>query len=416
LTEIRPLIDAALGLTERAAAAQWRGPDPYDALWWEWPRVIVGGRRRRQVVTQLHVRLPVDLRRLYRRRHPMVPKALALFASTGLRINALIGNERARQLALDALEILAADTQAGPYAWGYHWDVQTRWSFYPAGSPSVVNGAFVIGALLEAERDAGRRDLGDRARRAARWLVDHLWIEPEGFFAYHPHSRANIHNANLLGAWAAGAALGDDTDVRERISRAVERTLADQRPDGSWPYGEGEASLGWADSFHSGYILICLERLRAVDSGVGDAIARGARFYERFFDPSGEARLWANRRYPLDGHSAGTGLSALALLVRRGHAEQELLDRVARKLLSTGIQGGHVVFRRYRWGLRSFVHYIRWCDAHAALGLVDAALAISGQDDRAPTLAERVDMPSRYTDAASSSGRHAVRTKQPQLQ
>jgi hypothetical protein len=316
-----------------------------------------------------------------------VPKALALFASAGLRINALTGDERARELALEALEILATDQQAGPCAWGYHWDVQTRWSFYPAGSPSVVNGAFVIGALLEAERDTGRTDFGDHARRAARWILDNLWIEPDGFFAYHPHSRANIHNANLLGAWTVWAALGDDTDVQERTRRAVDRTLSDQRPDGSWPYGEGTGNLGWADSFHSGYVLICLERLRGVDSGVEDAVARGAQFYERFFGPSGEAKLWADRRYPEDGHSAGTGLSTLALLLRRGHVERELVDRVARRLLSTGIRDGHVVFRRYRWNLRTFVRYLRWCDAHAALGLVDAALVMTGQDDRAPTAA-----------------------------
>jgi hypothetical protein len=385
LTETRQLIDAALGLTERAAAAQWRGPDPYDALWWDWPQIIVGGRRRRQAVTQLHVRSPVDFRRVYRRGDPIVPKALALFASAGLRINALTGDEHAGQLALDALEILAADRQAGPYAWGYHWDVQTRWSFYPAGSPSIVNGAFAIAALLEAERDAGRMDLGDHARRAAQSILDNLWIEPGGFFAYHPHSRANIHNANLLGAWAVWAALGDDAMVHDRVCRAVERTLADQRPDGSWPYGEGATSLGWVDSFHSAYVLMCLERLRAVDSGIEDAIVRGGQFYQRFFGPSGEARLWAHRRYPEDGHSGGTGLTALALLVRRGHVEREVLDRVAARLLDTGIRGGHVVFRRYRWGLRTFVNYVRWCDAHTALGLVDAALAMLGDDDRAPT-------------------------------
>ncbi len=387
MSEVSPLTDAALGLTERAAAAQWRGPDPYDGLWWHRRRIIVGGRRRRQVVTQLYVRSPIDIRRMYRRRHAIVPKGLALFASASLRINALTGDERARELALDALEILATDQRAGPCAWGYHWDVQTRWSFYPAGSPSVVNSAFVIGALLEAERDAGRTEFGDHARRAARWILENLWIEPEGFFAYHPHSRANIHNANLLGAWSVWAALGDDTAVQERTRRAVERTLAGQRADGSWPYGEGTGRLGWADSFHSGYVLTCLERLRALDSSIEDAVARGARFYERFFGPSGEAQLWAHRRYPEDGHSAGTGLSTLALLLRSGQVERELVERVAQRLLSTGLREGHVVFRRYRRNLRTFVRYLRWCDAHAALGLVDAALAMTGEADRAPTAA-----------------------------
>lgn len=378
------MIDAALGLIRNAADDQWRSADPYDGLWWDWPRIVVSGRRRRQVVTQLHARSPVDIRRLHRRPYAIVPKGLALFGSAGLRISALRGDRLARQLALEALDVLAADKRAGPYAWGYHWDVQTRWSFYPAGSPSVVNIAFAVSALLEAERDAGRGDLGDRARAAARWTLDNLWIEPDGFFAYHPHSRANIHNANLLGAWLAWAALGDEPDVRERVSRAVERTLADQRLDGSWPYGERDENLRWADSFHSGYVLICLDRLRVLDPRIEDAVARGARFYERFFGSSGEARLWADRPYPEDGHSAGTALSTLAVLRRRGHVDVNLLEQVTRRLLERGISNGHVTFRRYRLGLRSSVRYGRWCDGHTALGLADAATEISGRGDPAP--------------------------------
>ncbi len=373
---------AALELTERAAAAQWSGADAYDGLWWHWPAPLVGGRRRRQAIMQLHVRTPVDFRPLYRRTDPIVPKALALFASTGLRLDALNGDDRARPLAIDALAALDADRQAGPIAWGYHWDMQTRWSFYPAGSPSIVHTAFAVSALLEAERDLGRSDLGERARAAARWVLDTLWLEREGFFAYHSHSTANIHNANLLGAWMVWAALGDQ--ARPQVLRAVERTLADQRADGSWPYGEGGGNVSWADSFHSGYVLTCLERLRELDPAIDPAVVRGADFYTRFFGPAGESRLWAHRPYPEDAHSAGTGLTTLAVLMRRGLVERELLQRVAERLLDAGIRGGHAVFRRYRWGLRTYVHYLRWCDAHVALGLADAAVVLAGAPDPAP--------------------------------
>ena len=84
----------------------------------------------------------------------------------------------------------------------------------------------------------------------------------------------NVHNANLLGAAAVDAALGDDTGARERVARAVDRSLSHQAADGSWPYGEG-GNLGWADSFHTGYVLLCLSRLRGIDPAVDDAIARG---------------------------------------------------------------------------------------------------------------------------------------------
>lgn len=376
------LIDASMNLTERAAEVDWRGPDAYDGLWWHWPAPFVGGPLRRQAVMQLHVRSPVDIRRLYRRTHALVPKALALFGSTGLRIHRLTGHERARQLAIGALELLDADHRAGPSAWGYHWDMQTRWSFYPAGSPSVVHTAFAVSSLLEAERDAGRPDLGDRARRAAQWVLDKLWIESEGFFAYHPHSSANIHNANLLGAWLVWAALGEG--VRPQVLRAAERTIADQRPDGSWPYGESARNVSWADSFHTGYVIACLDRLRELDPRIAESVERGADFYKRFFGAEGQAQLWADRRFPEDAHSAGTGLTTLAVLLRRGLVEHEMLETVARRVLERGIRGGHAVFRRYRWGSRAFVHYLRWCDAHVAMGLADAATALLGQPDPAP--------------------------------
>ncbi len=377
-----PLVAQSLDLTERAAGVGWRGPDAYDGLWWHWPRAVVGGRRRRQAIMQVHVRCPLDVRRLYRRTHPLVPKGLALFGSTGLRINTLTGSDRAQQLAINAVEVLNGDRQAGPHAWGYHWDMQTRWSFYPAGSPSIVHTAFAVSALLEAERDAGRVDLGERARAAAQWVLEHLWVEDEGFFAYHSHSRVNIHNANVLGAWLVWAALGEQG--RDQALRAVARTIADQRPDGSWPYGETGRNVGWADSFHSGYVLGCLVRLRALDAGIDDSVSRGARFYRRFFGDGGEARLWPTRRYPEDAHAAGTGLTTLAILLRRGLAEPQSLERVAKRMLVHGIRNGHSVFRRYRFGLRTFVHYQRWCDGHVALGLVDAAMALAGVDDPAP--------------------------------
>jgi hypothetical protein len=187
----------------------------------------------------------------------------------------------------------------------------------------------------------------------------------------------NVHNANLLGAAAVADALGDDPSARAVVARAVDRTLARQRPDGSWEYGEGER-LGWADSFHTGYVLSCLSRLRAVDPAVGDAIDRGARHYERFFDERGRATLWADRPWPEDAHSAGTGLSTLAALVRDAKADGALLERVAGRVVSAGIRGSRAVHRRSRFGPTT-VWYPRWCDGHVALGLADAAGALAAR-------------------------------------
>lgn len=369
------MIDTALELAERAAAVEWRGPDAYDGLWWRWPRPLTAGPRRRQVFIQLHARSPVDIRVLYRRQHSLIAKALGIFGSVGLRAHQLGSGDRARELALAAVEIVDADRTAGERGWGYPWDVQTRWSFYPAGSANIVVTTFCGTALLEAEQVCSRTDLGDRARNAARWILNELWM-PDGFFAYHPGSAMNVHNANLLGAAFVNAALPDDPNATERVARAIARTLDAQRPDGSWAYGE-TPQLGWVDSYHTGYVLSCLWRLRAVDSAIEDAVARGAQYYERFFDADGRALMWRDKPFPEDAHAAGTGLTTIALLVEAGLVPRELLERVAARTMTAGIVDGHAVYRRYR-RYRTRVRYLRWCDAHVALGLVDAAAALRG--------------------------------------
>jgi len=69
------------------------------------------------------------------------------------------------------------------------------------------------------------------------------------------------------------------------------------------------------------------------------------------------------------------------MLRRRGLIEQDFLERVATRFLVAGTRHGHVVHRRYRGGLRSTVNYLRWCDGHGAVGLVDAAAALTSASD-----------------------------------
>jgi hypothetical protein len=126
--------------------------------------------------------------------------------------------------------------------------------------------------------------------------------------------------------------------------------------------------------------------MRAVDPRIDESVARGATYYERFFDAAGRALLWDGKPYPEDAHSAGTGLTTLALLHRRGLVDRELVERVARRVLDVVLRRGRAVHRRYRVG-RTTVRYLRWCDAHVALGLVDAAAALIGAADLAPNAA-----------------------------
>jgi hypothetical protein len=341
-------------------------------LWWGWPAALTGGRRRRQAIIQLHARSPVDVRRLYRREPSRISKALGLFGSVGVRLKRMTGDERFGRLALDALSELDSDHTAGTEAWGYPWATQTRWSFYPAGAPNVVVTSFAAAALAEAADDLGRPQFAERAGKAAVWTLESLYLPAHGFFAYHRGSDVLIHNASLLGARLVHSLLPAEV-AREPVRRAVERSLDAQARDGSWPYGH---QMGFVDSFHTGYVLNCLCTLSELDPAIGDAVARGARYYaDHFFGGDGSARLWPDKPYPIDAHAAGTALSTLSTLVRHGWAERDLLERVAARTTGDVVRGGHATHRRYRFG-RTTVQYPRWCDAHVALGMADAATAL----------------------------------------
>ncbi len=361
-------------LIQRSRADGWAGPDPYDALWGKrWPPALVGGRRRRQVVIQAHSRAPVNIRVLHRRSDPVVAKTLAVFGLAATRLYRLQGAPDTRNAALEALGRLCADRSAGPDAWGYPFPVQTRWSYYPAGMPNVVVTSFAIAALAEAAEVFGVNEFADRARRAGVWVLERLFNEQQGIFVYHPGSESLIHNANLLGARAVRHGGLDSVGAQVALERAMITTLDAQRPDGSWPYGEG-VGLGFIDSFHTGFVLDCLVTLGGDSPGLATALDQGSRFYiAHFFGAAGQSRLWPDRAFPEDAHSAGTALSTIAALASAGIVPANTGAAPAARILTTMLRGDHAVCRRYRWGATR-VRYPRWCDAHVALGLASYAL------------------------------------------
>lgn len=370
------LIRVAAEMTNAGACAGWRGADPYDGLWWGWPSALTSTKRRRQAVIQLHARAPIDIRRAYRRPYSRISKALALFGSASVLLWKLTQDESHRRQAHAALDALMEDRSAGSSAWGYPWDTQTRWGFYRAGSPNIIATVFAAEALQDGADAFGDTGYGVRAREAAQGLGDNLWLANAEIFVYHAGSAVLIHNANMLGAALLRRILPDDP----RPDRAVSQTLAARLPDGSWPYGDGNARMAFVDSFHTGYVLRALSRFSARED-VRSALTSGTRYYtSRFFDRAGRSLLWPQQQYPEDAHSAGTALSTLSILFTLGIAGREPLGMVSDRVLSHVVRNGHAIHRRGR-GWRSTVRYPRWCDGHVALGLAHAAAALGAADN-----------------------------------
>jgi N-acetylglucosaminyldiphosphoundecaprenol N-acetyl-beta-D-mannosaminyltransferase len=365
-------LDAAeLGneIETRAERLGWASPDPYDGLWWRWPPLLVGGRRRRQAIMQLHARSPIDPRRFRRAAPPLIAKTLALFGSAALAHHELDGSSEHLRRAVRALDrMLQLRSPEG--AFGYPFDVQTRWSFYPAATPNAVVTSFAVMTLRRAAPKLGE-EYAHAAREAAEWICEALHTEGTRYFAYHPLSRSLIHNANVLAATSVLDVLGHDPSARGLAMEALATTLEAQNPDGSWPYGT-ESNLQFVDSYHTGYVL-----WKLADSAVEvphEALSAGARFYRaHFFRPDGGATLWPDRTHPEDAHSAGTALTTLSALERAGLPDEGLRSRVAARLANALVRDDRVLYRRHRLGaIRT--EYLRWATGHVALGLVEHAL------------------------------------------
>ncbi|MDX3754459.1 hypothetical protein [Streptomyces sp. AK02-04a] len=336
-----------------ADARDWAGPDPYDGLTGPLGRLAVH-RVLRQVLLQTVKRSRIDLRPVLGI-HPLrTATAAGTAAGACARLSASpVWRERARRLGRSS----AAEQLSGRYTglWRYEFDVQTRWAYYPASLPNLVATTFCADGCL----DTGT--LGDESvRTLAHGLLEHL--HNGEFFTYTPASDVLVHNANLMGAALAarlartGTLPGGLADRLVDAARgAVEVSLNSQRPDGSWPYGRGPR-LDWVDGFHTGYVLLRLERagtLLGMDVRV--PLERGANHYLRDLFDGPLPRYFAGGRTRRDPNNDATAVRMAAWAAERGFAATDFAYAVLAAVvdrypgLGTGTPTGAASGNRPLW-------------------------------------------------------------------
>ena len=276
----------------------------------------------------------------------------------------------------------------GGGSYGYEFDVQTRWAFYPAGTPNLIATVFVARGMGTAAVVLPDGDLLSAFRDSAHFLKERLFVYAANpFFRYTPATDRLVHNANLLGAGlvAMDAALNGVPANADDCVQAALVSVAAQREDGSWPYGAG-SSLTWADNFHTAYNLDGLLQvwLATGDARVKRALDRGVEHWARdFFGPRGEPRYYPSRGYPYDVHSAGTAVDVAARLATWGYETGDLARRVDTWTRGNLVdpQTGRTYYQKHRWWTDKR-HFVRWGDAHWALGR--SALMLLDDDRRDP--------------------------------
>lgn len=372
-------VDAARALERWGYGRDWFGTDPYDALnAHRFASVLRRTPTGRRVLTQVVKRSPANLRPVLGVPPGRSAAALASVASAYARGGFTPADESLTRLRA-ALEALWESRSTGfvEPCWGYHFDVQTRVFFYPSGAPNTIATAFAGHAWLDGYERAGEQRWLDVAAGTAEFFRTHVpgTTTAEGvFYGYLVGDRTPIHNANMLvcGLFARLAGKLDRPDLADLASAGVRYTLAHQRPDGSWPYGE-RAHLDWVDNFHTGYVLEALMRCRA--AGLGDerldvALARGLSFYRReLFTADGKPKYFASSLYPIDIQCVAQGIQTFALASHLDASYVESAWRVAQFGLSAmrRSDGAFVFQRRRMWTNRT--PHIRWCEAPMLLAL-----------------------------------------------
>jgi len=367
---------AALGRLYRyVRTTAWQGYDPFDALASPVLRLAsVGLGPGRIAVIQLLKRLPWNLRPLLLVRPHESPFALALFARGCLDAFRATGDESWRWDAEALLERLRHAQTPGYWGacWGYPFAYQNRIFYTPPRTPTAVITSFVGAAFLEAYHALDRAADLMMARSACEFLRRDLRRTEDGphrlCFSYTPLEADRIHNANAL-VGALFVRVGRETSEPPLVElgrRALAYTVAHQRGDGSWPYGEGLRRLGWVDNHHTAYVLECLARLLEADDApdAREALERGLEFYlTRFFGADGAPFYGPGRRRPIDIQCAGVAIDTLALLGRRRRDCLSAARRAAAWTVRHMQAGdGHFHYRRGRL-LRSRTPYVHWGQA-----------------------------------------------------
>jgi hypothetical protein len=336
----------------------YAGWDPFDALNSPILSHVARLSLQRRLAIQVLKRSPVNLRPVFRLRRSQNAKTLALATIAYRRAGDTENAARAAERLIDL-------RSPGADAWGYGFDVETRWGGYRAGTPNAVVTSFACRAL------AGLEGFEDELDRARGFALEHLLARRPGapFFAYYPRAEALVHNANLLMS-AAFSNLPPGAE-RSAAHAAAATTVAAQESDGSWPYGAGP-NLGWVDGYHTLYNLDAIAAWVSHD-GTGEfdaALARGLDFYvTRMVDPDGAPRASAAARYPIDIHACSTAVAVLTQLAdHHPRATQVAAQVLGWTLANMKRRDGRFAFQRHRL-FRNSISYIRWNDAHMLLAL-----------------------------------------------
>jgi rhamnogalacturonyl hydrolase YesR len=251
--------------------------------------------------------------------------------------HAATGSPEEMRRAIACLDWLVANpspTRAG-LAWGNHFDFSTRSGRMPAHAPTIVWSGLIGQAFLQAFEQTGDQRHLAVAEGICEWILKlpREKTDRGTCLSYVDYEQFSIHNSSMLGAALLAQTWRHTgrTEFADVAAEAVDYTVARQRDDGSWLYGE-EPSYQWIDNFHTGYVLDSLKRFIEATGRQEHrpALIRGYGYFKRtFFDAEGRPAYYPGRAFPIDIQCAAQAIDTFALFAEEDPEALEYAVQVA---------------------------------------------------------------------------------------
>jgi hypothetical protein len=257
--------------------------------------------------------------------------------------------------------------------WGYDFDWEARYARIPAYTPTVVATGFITNSLFEYyhfTRDPRAFELCESATRFVRHDLNKT-VEGETFcYSYSPLDRQVVLNATMKGARLLAQVYSVNGDKRliEEARKTVEFVVKKQQPSGAWAYAtkKGDART-WADNFHTGYVLDCLDDYQKYsgDRSFEEALQKGLAYYEANFFENGEMpKYYDQSLYPIDATAI-----AQSILTLTRFGKMEMAERVVNWTLNNmQDESGYIYYQRTKQGVNK-IPYMRWSCAWVFVAL-----------------------------------------------
>jgi hypothetical protein len=334
--------------------------------------------------TQLFKHSPINFRQIMMVKEGQNPKGLALVLSSLCNILgtsiAPPGSQIDREIRVEIINISDQLLQLRSqnykhFCWGYNFPWQSRASYLPKWTPTIVCTAFVVDGLLSAYKVTLDKRYLDACISSTLFATNDLnKIETKSGvgFSYSPLDNRFVYNATLLGSrfLSAVSEVTQEKSLLTVAKSSIESTREAFSYDGSFVYAR-ESISKWQDNFHTGFNLESLARYRTIsgDTDYDKVIQLGTDYWlKNFFLKNGTCKYYNNKVYPLDIHCSSQVFPTLYYL---GLSNKQILlqEKVYLQMIKTFyVSSGNFRFQvKKQFPIK--IKYFRWGTAWAFYGM-----------------------------------------------